>query len=56
MSGLSAGESCGDPTTAGGIHPVWRRDGQEPYYLNPEGAMLAAPITLIQNWTPEATK
>jgi eukaryotic-like serine/threonine-protein kinase len=30
---------------AGGIMPVWRRDGKELYYLNPAGEMMAAPIT-----------
>jgi hypothetical protein len=33
-------------STAGGIHPVWRPDGMELYYLNPAGAMMAAPITV----------
>ena len=33
-------------STAGGIHPVWRPDGRELYYLNPAGAMMAAPITV----------
>ena len=33
-------------STAGGIHAVWRPDGRELYYLNPEGAMMAAPITV----------
>ena len=33
-------------STAGGIHPVWRPDGKELYYLNPAGAMMAAPITV----------
>jgi Tol biopolymer transport system component len=32
-------------STAGGIHPVWRPDGKELYYLDPAGAMMAAPIT-----------
>jgi hypothetical protein len=31
-------------STAGGIHPVWRADGKELYYLNPEGAMMAVPV------------
>ncbi len=32
----------------GGRHrfAVWRRDGKELYYLNPAGAMMAAPITV----------
>ncbi len=33
-------------TTTGGIYPVWRRDGRELYYLNPEGAMMAVPISV----------
>jgi Tol biopolymer transport system component len=33
-------------STAGGIMPVWRPDGKELYYLNPAGAMTAAPITV----------
>jgi serine/threonine protein kinase len=33
-------------STAGGIVPRWRRDGKELYYLNPAGAMMAAPITV----------
>jgi Tol biopolymer transport system component len=31
-------------STAGGILPMWRSDGKELYYLNPDGAMMAAPI------------
>ena len=31
-------------STAGGIMPAWRTDGKELYYLNPAGAMMAAPI------------
>ena len=33
-------------STAGGTYPVWRPDGKELYYLNPAGAMMAAPITV----------
>ena len=33
-------------STAGGVMPVWRPDGKELYYLNPAGAMMAAPITV----------
>jgi Tol biopolymer transport system component len=33
-------------STAGGIMPVWRPDGKELYYLNPAGAMMAAPIAV----------
>jgi 20S proteasome alpha/beta subunit len=47
-------------STAGGIHPVWRPDGKELYYLDPAGAIMAASITVtgatLQNWNPEAKK
>ena len=33
-------------SAAGGIYPQWRPDGKELYYLNPAGAMMAAPITV----------
>jgi Tol biopolymer transport system component len=33
-------------STAGGLYPRWRRDGQELYYLGPTGALMAAPITV----------
>ena len=33
-------------STAGGVFPSWRPDGKELYYLNPAGAMMAAPITV----------
>jgi Tol biopolymer transport system component len=33
-------------STAGGIHPMWRPDGTELYYLNPAGEMMAARITV----------
>ncbi len=32
-------------STAGGIHPSWRADGQALYYLGPDGTMMAAPVT-----------
>jgi Tol biopolymer transport system component len=33
-------------STAGGIHPAWRPDGKELYYLNPAGEMMASPVTV----------
>ena len=33
-------------STAGGIHPRWRSDGRELYYLSPSGAMMAASIVV----------
>ena len=35
-------------STEGGNHPVWRPDGRALYYLNPAGAMMAAPITVTE--------
>ena len=34
-------------STAGGFVPVWRADGQALYYLSPDGAMMAAPVTRL---------
>ena len=36
-------------SAAGGLHPLWRSDGKELYYINPDGAMMAAPITVTRN-------
>ena len=33
-------------STTGGISPMWRADGKELYYLNPDGALMAVPITI----------
>ena len=44
--GRGGGRGQWQVSTAGGIHPVWRPDGKELYYLNPAGAMMAAPITV----------
>jgi Tol biopolymer transport system component len=33
-------------STAGGIQPVWRRDGKELFYLAPDGTLMAVPTTL----------
>ncbi len=32
-------------STAGGIYQSWRADGQALYYLGPDGALMAAPVT-----------
>ena len=45
-SGASGAGSQWQVSTAGGIMPAWRPDGKELYYLNPTGAMMAAPITV----------
>jgi eukaryotic-like serine/threonine-protein kinase len=33
-------------SNSGGIHPAWRPDGKELYYLNPSGTMMAVPIAV----------
>ena len=33
-------------STAGGVHPTWRADGRELYYIDPTGAMIAVPISV----------
>jgi hypothetical protein len=33
-------------SSAGGIMPLWRPDGKELYFLNPAGAVMAAPVTV----------
>ena len=46
-AGTAAGaEGQWQVSTAGGIHPAWRPDGKELYYLNPAAAMMAAPIAV----------
>ena len=47
FAGTSAAGGQWPVSTAGGAYPVWRHDGKELYYLNPAGAMMAAPITVI---------
>ena len=48
----AAGTAAGRPGASGrcprraASMPVWRPDGKELYYLNPAGAMMAAPITV----------
>jgi eukaryotic-like serine/threonine-protein kinase len=43
-------------STSGGISPVWRHDGKELYFLEPSGALMAAPIaeahTSLEPGTP----
>ena len=48
VAGTAGGAAGGQwqVSTAGGIHPAWRSDGKELYYLSPAGAMMAAPITV----------
>jgi len=33
-------------SVAGGSQPVWRRDGRELFFVDPEGALRAAPVSL----------
>ncbi len=48
VSGAAAPAPSGQwqVSTAGGIYPSWRADGEALYYLGPGGAMMAAPITV----------
>jgi hypothetical protein len=34
-------------SAAGGIMPAWRPDGKALHFLNPAGAMMAAPISVV---------
>ena len=43
---VGAAEGQWQVSTAGGVFPAWRPDGKEMYYLNPEGALMAAPIVV----------
>ncbi len=47
-AGTPAGAAGGQwqVSTAGGVYPVWRPDGKELYYVNPAGAMMAAPVAV----------
>jgi hypothetical protein len=45
-TGAAAATGQWQVSTAGGIHPVWRPDGKELYYVDPAGAMMAAPISV----------
>ncbi|MSO45444.1 MAG: hypothetical protein EXQ59_01570 [Acidobacteria bacterium] len=45
-AGATAAGGQWQVSTAGGIHPRWRRDGQELSYLASTGAMMAAPIAV----------
>jgi serine/threonine protein kinase len=48
FTGVAATPAAGQwmVSTAGGIHPVWGDEGKELYYLSPDGAMMAARITV----------
>ncbi|MGH8149936.1 MAG: hypothetical protein ACRETB_08185, partial [Steroidobacteraceae bacterium] len=45
-SDAASGAAQWQVSTAGGIDPTWRPDGKEIYYVDPSGAMMAAPITV----------
>ncbi len=55
-SDAASGAKQWQVSTAGGIEPMWQPNGKAIDYLDPSGAMMAAPITVIQNWNPEATQ
>jgi eukaryotic-like serine/threonine-protein kinase len=43
-------------STEGGVHPAWRPDGKEIYFIDPSGAMMAAPVSVkgptLESGTP----
>jgi Tol biopolymer transport system component len=49
-AGTATGEAGGQwqVSETGGIFPAWRPDGKELYYLNPQGEMMAVPITVTE--------
>ena len=36
-------------STAGGIDPRWRRDGQELFYVAPDGHLMAVPLEVARD-------
>jgi len=40
-------------STAGGVHPRWRADGKELYFIAPDGKLMAAPITARTTFAAE---
>ena len=48
---VSAAQAVGQwqISAGGGIHPVWRHDGKELFYLNPAGEMMAAPVAITES-------
>jgi serine/threonine-protein kinase len=51
-AGQSGSATAGDRwqiSTGGGVFAAWRADGQELYYLDPSGAMMAATMTVTDN-------
>ena len=61
VSGTSSGAGAGGQwqvSTSGGMHPRWRADGKEMYYIAPDGKLMAAPIAAsgatIEPGTPVA--
>ncbi len=45
-SELTSGATQWQVSTAGGVEPMWQPDGKEIDYIDPSGAMMAAPITV----------
>jgi hypothetical protein len=39
-------------SVAGGSQPVWRRDGRELFFVDPQGALRAAPVSLDAGGRP----
>ena len=45
--GSTASGALWQVSTAGGIHPVWRPDGRELYYIDPVGALVTVPMAQV---------
>jgi hypothetical protein len=44
-------------STAGGLHPRWRRDGKELFYVAPDGKIMSVEVradTVFETGTPQA--
>jgi len=42
--------------TAGGLSPVWRRDGKELFYITPDGKLMAVEIKIGSTFEPGVPK
>ena len=46
MRSLDGSDRAVPISQQGGVHPKWRRDGRELFFLGPDGLMMAADITV----------
>ena len=38
-------------STVGGVQPLWARNGQELFYIAPDGALMSVPVKRGTTWT-----